>query len=958
MYYGDYNFFIYIIIIIVAFIVAFAGKGHKRSVAIEVLRQLVIKKQLSKEEYYRLKEKILKMDSIKVDSENEQQNVIKQNNTQQNYSNNNFVEVKANQNTNTNVYKENINDSKVRQEQIELENKRIKIEKERYAEKKRQANISILLYLGVTLIILAGLVFATTTWDYLPSLIKAVLLFGFSGMLFGVSGFVEKKMKIQKTSFALWILGTIFLPITCICTGYLEVFGYNFSLNSDSKYLFSIVSAIVCLPIYIISAKKYSSKFFAYISAINITLIAYFTSLNISEDISLIVILMAIYNLISLVAVNNMQKKTEFSKNISESIMNINKITVLIISIIASVNIFSSIDIDIYNTDSSYYFNIGLIDMVGYIFILGNLKYLCMQKKDYLFSIVNTFVSLMFLNNVCLYLIQNKSLDGSKYVIFMFLAIAVICAISNFAVKYIFKNEKWDGLKLSSNCINALFIPIILITSIIYVAMIDVLKIEAIIFPIIALIILIQKRIYSKGIENGIVEVLDLCISMFLVITAFAFYRYIPEDMNVNIIVYISLICYIPWMISKFIKVIYKGSENEIFKVVGIMFTIIPFIFSFIDINSQTAIYKLLITLEFVIVSYVNYIEYVKKDTGYKEVGSLLMNVIAIGLLPIIFIILTTWLTVIPLYFTTFILAVILMIATLVSTKKDLMSNFKYTILGLLMFSNLFMLFEMNNILEYLFIQAFTLLIYFNRTYKYLDLYNIYILIAFVANTLCIASSELLSTGGIILNSIVVLSIIIYITLYNYNKVKVLIANKGRKIFISNKRIVTSIGLLLGLIPYSQIILATGELLNIPDMYCIVFIELGIIFTVFVIEKIICKSKNVVTYVVQAGIYFITLITTVEFADIMLYSILLLILVIIGNLIKNKSMLITPAIALVFFAIKGTMDFWLSIPWWLYLLVGGTVLVYAAMKREINKQKNIDNKKQSKLKEFISNFED
>ncbi len=895
------------------------------------------------------------MDKVEVDSENEQQNTISQNvniNENINVTNNGVVAAKEN----TTVYKENVNNSKVSKEQVELENSRLKIEKERYAEKKRQDTISTLLYLGVTLIILAGIVFATTTWEYLPAAIKAILLFGFSGMLFGVSSFVEKKMKIQKTSFALWILGTIFFPITCICTGYLEVFGYNFSLNSDSKYLFSLVSAIVCLPIYIISAKKYASKFFAYIGSINITLIAYFTFLNITEEISIIVILMSIYNLISLVAVSNMLKKTDFSKNISEAVMNINKITVIVIGVIVSLNIFTTIDYMGYS--SKNYFNISMIDLVSYVFILVNIKYLCMQKKDYLFSIVNAIVSIMFLNNTCLYLIQNNVLDSSKYVTFMFLAIAIICAISNFGIKYIFKNEKWEGMKLTSNFINGLFIPILLITSIIQVAMVDNLKIESIIFPIISMLILIQKRVYSKNIGNGIVEVLDCCISIFFVIIPFAFYRYIPESMNINIIVYISLICFIPWMISKFIKVLNKGSEIEVFKIIGILFTVIPFILSFIDINSQTAIYKLLIALEFIVVSYVTYIEYIKENSGYKEVASLLINVIGIGIIPIVFIILTTWLTTIPIYFTTFISAAIIYITVLLFNKKDLMSNFKYTVVIMLMISNLFMMVEMKNIFEYLFIQAFILLIYFNKVYKYSETYNFYALIAFSANIICIASSDLLSTGGIILNAIVFLSIMSYINLYNYNKVKILIANKGRKLFISNKRIITSLGLLLGLIPYAQIILATGDLLDIPDMYSIVLIELGIIFTVFVIEKIICKAKNIVTYIVQAGIYFLTLITIVNFADIMLYSILLLVLVIIGNLIKNKSMLITPAIALVFFAIKGTMDFWLSIPWWLYLLIGGTVLVYAAMKREINKQKNIDNKKQSKLKEFISSFED
>jgi hypothetical protein len=52
------------------------------------------------------------------------------------------------------------------------------------------------------------------------------------------------------------------------------------------------------------------------------------------------------------------------------------------------------------------------------------------------------------------------------------------------------------------------------------------------------------------------------------------------------------------------------------------------------------------------------------------------------------------------------------------------------------------------------------------------------------------------------------------------------------------------------------------------------------------------------------------------------------------------------------------MDFWVSVPWWLYLLIGGITLVYVAMLRESNKQKESTTVKKNMLKEFISKLED
>ena len=61
------------------------------------------------------------------------------------------------------------------------------------------------LIIGVVLVVLAGIIFATTSWRLLPSLFKALLVLALSGIFFGASILAEKKLHIHKTGNAFYI---------------------------------------------------------------------------------------------------------------------------------------------------------------------------------------------------------------------------------------------------------------------------------------------------------------------------------------------------------------------------------------------------------------------------------------------------------------------------------------------------------------------------------------------------------------------------------------------------------------------------------------------------------------------------------------------------------------------------------------------------------------------------------
>ena len=76
--------------------------------------------------------------------------------------------------------------------------------------------MNILLIVGVLFVILAGAVFATTTWLILPPIVRILTVCSFSGVFFVASVVAEKVLKIPKTAVSFFTLASFFLPISVL----------------------------------------------------------------------------------------------------------------------------------------------------------------------------------------------------------------------------------------------------------------------------------------------------------------------------------------------------------------------------------------------------------------------------------------------------------------------------------------------------------------------------------------------------------------------------------------------------------------------------------------------------------------------------------------------------------------------------------------------------------------------
>lgn len=116
------------------------------------------------------------------------------------------------------------------------------------------------LIIGVVFVILAGLIFATTTWHLLSSGLKVVFVAVFSIFMFGASFIAGKGLKIRRTGQAFYILGSIFLFLTILTAGYFELLGSQFILLSENRWRVLWVGSVVTELALLAGIKQFKDK--------------------------------------------------------------------------------------------------------------------------------------------------------------------------------------------------------------------------------------------------------------------------------------------------------------------------------------------------------------------------------------------------------------------------------------------------------------------------------------------------------------------------------------------------------------------------------------------------------------------------------------------------------------------------------------------------------------------------
>ena len=198
-------------------------------------------------------------------------------------------------------------------------NNKTKSKEEQFKETKER-NITIILSLGIVLILLAGIILATSTWNLMSNGVKTSALLMVSIIFFIMSRLAEKKLKIIKTSFAFWILGNLFLPVILLSIGFFELLGPYLSIGGEGRYIYGIISSAICLMFFAYSIKKYKNTAFTWITLIDSEILFLFILKQLSLSYNMELLMLLLYTLILTGVYHILHKKENIYDFVVETI--------------------------------------------------------------------------------------------------------------------------------------------------------------------------------------------------------------------------------------------------------------------------------------------------------------------------------------------------------------------------------------------------------------------------------------------------------------------------------------------------------------------------------------------------------------------------------------------------------------------------------------------------------------
>ena len=243
-------------------------------------------------------------------------------------------------------------------------------------EEIRDRNLSWILNIGVVLILLSGVIFGTSTWGFMNNISKAILLCSVSILFFVISIIAKVVVKIEKSSNAFWIMGSLLFPVSLLSIGYFQLLGKYLSIMGEGKYLFGIVCTFLCLPIYIWSTYRNKSRTFAWIALIDVSLLFTFFALSLNSSVGILMFLLFGFN--CLLIVTNI-----FAKKVDSISIFMNEIPLFL-----QFNLILTTAISLLAYDNSYLYSVNIV-LAAMLFFAISLS----QKKegyDFVFGLLFT----------------------------------------------------------------------------------------------------------------------------------------------------------------------------------------------------------------------------------------------------------------------------------------------------------------------------------------------------------------------------------------------------------------------------------------------------------------------------------------------------------------------------------------------------------------------------------------
>ncbi len=790
--------------------------------------------------------------------------------------------------------------------------------KEKHTEK--EIKNSLILITGSILIIISAIFFLTTTWNITHNFIKTIVIILMLFVFLEASHIADKYLNLKQTSKTFFYIALAYIPIILISISLFSLLGNYLSIYGEGKYIYFTLSSILTTIIYYQNAKKNNSKLLEIASIIFSIISVFFLTRTITGNSTTLLIALSIYTIILTILYDKRQK------HITPSILS-KTIKVLIpsLTIIMIHNNFWSI---LHNevTIIEVLLEISMLYLIYYYLV--NIK-----KKEKIFNII-----------LPIYIILTCLTFAYLFPTFI---VKQILTIISFLIIYLYDMNK--NKKISTESIIEITIAGIILYNVTIMNKIVGIKIlPTYSIPIVIFILsLICYNFTNK--ENKKISAYILTASLIITIIDILTYY----SLSINYLLIISLIIIITSMF--YIK---DNNLSKAFNHIGNITFLIGSIY-----NSKAIILYII----YLIITF--YYSRKKKDDNYKILSYIYLNYVFLTLLQLFSLDTTeNIIRIIP--FTTIFLNIIEEVYPVLDNK----ANNKYIMFQFIV--SYVLLFTSINIINILLVATlnYAFIIYIQKhNYKEKKLiiplifsiphiYNHLLVFNTINITYIISILVLILMAYLIYKKKTKLYIIFFFIyalshIINFNETKyislLIIALGTYVIYLikenKTKDLLKAFLFLEGL-QLVKYIIVDLNLNNISILRYGPYILCTILIT-RLIEKKYSENYKKIEYIFLTIINYLAISNYISEFDGILFVLLLTALVIISYMLKLGPIFLTSLIFILINVLLLTKTFWLNIPWWIYILLVGSILIGFAIYNEINTNKKPD--KINKIKDDL-----
>lgn len=803
-----------------------------------------------------------------------------------------------------------IDKEKIESSEIFTEKKvETKVKDKKYSD--QELKNTLILSVGAILVILSAIIFLTTTWNTSLNIIKTLVILLMFLVFLGSSYIADKYLNIKQTSKIFLYLAFSYLPLVFLSISLFELLGHYLSFFGPGKYVYLALSTIILSIIYYYYMIRNKDIFFAIGSIIFQVFSVILLVLIFTTNINIILFGISIYAL--LLNTLYLKNKYYFNEKIHLTISQTITISLTIITLYSSFLFKKLLSIDIYHILLliSLYFNI-------YFIIIKN-----ENTKEYI-NIASPIMILYIFINIAKLI--NHGFIGYQLVL-------LIGIIINYLIELISSKD----ISIENYVINSIVLMLIYLLTFTQNNIIP-----SYLILLLQILITIYKKVLSENSD------LDYYISVAISIEILN----IIYSLNINTL-FLPIIYLIIFLGSSLVK---NEKLKLAFREISVIFTFIGFIFSIYNNNQYMSL--MIISL---ITTVVYFLHYIKTNNIIIKYISYIWLIIAINYITM---------TINPntenlLYSFSISSIITYLIDKYLSQKENnwyefiltellitflclAFSTLSFTILLFPLITIIFILYnkewQKTDYLNMAPILSFYFYIINNNNYEF----NYYTVISYlIPFCLLVYLYNTKKKEYILLSLVSTISAIvvfpenlylIVISLLSCAIIYYFIDNDNKKIYLS------SIYILLTIL--AKKIIYDLNLTNITVLNIGIFTAPLILIT----RTIMSKEKSDYKTIEYIGLIFIYSLAIPKYSgepDGMLFVLLLLVLTIVSYNKKYGPVFLTSLCFILVNVFLLTRTFWLSIPWWIYILFVGSTLIAFSIRNEISEK----NKKESLIKE-------